>query len=143
MNSRYVECYSEAHEGVYRTTVGLMVAADGTILQQAHVDKVILRVFRSAGRTHEDRKIYTADLAASDVIFDDLQDDDWWDDVLGGGDGYNFRHTLEVGDDTQPGLGQCTLKGGETYEIEYEFVKFEGGPVFAIHHARVMPIMSR
>jgi hypothetical protein len=137
------EAYSEAPEGVWRTTIARALNPLDELLQIADVDSVVLRIFRSSGQQGDDVPMRSYALAPIDVLFDVEQADAWWDSALNGGDGYNFRHTLKLDDASLPGSDQLRLPGGETYILEYELVTLEWGPLFIVHNARVTSILSR
>ena len=137
------EAFSQAYEGVWRTTVARVVNPLSELLQVADVSSVILRIFRSTGQPGDDIPMRSYNLAAIDVIFDVEQTDAWWDAPLNGGDGYNFRHTLKLDDESLPGSDQLRLPGGATYILEYELVTPEWGPLFLVHRARVLALLSR
>ena len=137
------EAYSEAPAGTWRTTIGIIAGADNVLLQQADLSLITLRVWRSSGLERDAELLYQANVPIGTTVFDVPQTDSWWDAALSGGDGYNFRHTLKVGDPATPGADQIILTGGETYELEYEFATLSKGPIFVVHHARVEPILSR
>ena len=137
------ECFSEAPEGQWRTTVGRIIDAQSQLLQIANVSRVRLRIYRSSGRQDDNKPLRSYDLEPIDVLYDSPQLDLWWDAALAGSDGYNFRHTLKINDPSLAGSDQLQLAGGETYDLEYEVQTYEFGPIFAVHHARVLPIHSR
>lgn len=137
-----LRCYSRADEGVWINTIARLSNPLKVVLQIADVKSVTLRVFKRAGTDTDDQEILTLPIAVSDCIFDTLQTDGWWDQTLASGAGYNFRHTLKIGDEAS-GLGNVALPGGVTYELEYEVVMYTYGPMFVRHTHETDPIYSR
>lgn len=137
-----IHCYSRAPEAVWITTVARIVSPLGVALHIADASDITLRVFKRTGTADDDQEIITLTIAPADVLFDALQTDGWWDQTLASGAGYNFRHTLKIGDEAS-GLGNIVLPGGATYELEYEITMYTYGPIFVQHTHEVEPLYSR
>lgn len=87
--------------------VGRIEGADGTVLQQAHVQYMDVFVTDISNPTVEVTSV--TGITPDVFMFDTLQFDGY-EDELGDGDGYNFRFTINTSD---------WAVGGHNYVIEY------------------------
>jgi hypothetical protein len=132
---------SVVDEGGWIVTLARVYTPDGTLLVQADVSSITLRVFNRSTLTRPSEPICpTATLLAADVVFDTLQSDTWWTVDLAGGLGYNFRHTMK------PGISpweNAELRGGEKYQLEYTIETGLFGPIRVIHVVDVLEVFSQ
>jgi hypothetical protein len=135
-----IRATSTVDEGGWITTVARVVLPDGGQLMQIDCDSIELRIFNRSKSKARDTLVANGTLVVADVVFDTLQTDSWWDVDLAGGQGYNFRHTLQVGESPWQ---NTVLNGGEKYQLEYTIRTGGFGPVRVIHVVDVLEVLSQ
>lgn len=107
------DIFCEIPEGDFPVTWRQITKPGGTLLVQADVDEIELRVYDL--EVSKTEAIWPDELDPTEVMFDaPLLDEEWSLDGIG----YNFRHELAA-----EGL---FFYGGRTYYAEYTFVRTNG-----------------
>ncbi len=104
-------------EGTHVTLLGRVREADNSLLVQADVDNIVLRVFERPVDSPA-AEVFSETLTVADVVFDSMQTDARW---RGDSVGYNFRYTI-----TAP---QLVAKGGVATRYEVTINLTSGGPI--------------
>lgn len=104
-------------EGTHVTLLGRARTEDNTLLQQADVSHIDLRVFESPANAPA-AEVYSTTLTIADVVFDAMQTDARW---RGDSVGYNFKYV--------PDAPQLVARGGVTTRYEVTIHLNSGGPI--------------
>ncbi len=104
-------------EGTHVTLLGRARTEDNSLLVQADVDNIVLRVFERPVDSPA-AEVFSETLTVADVVFDSMQTDARW---RGDSVGYNFRYTI-----TAP---QLVAQGGVATRYEVTINLTSGGPI--------------
>lgn len=103
-------------EGTFVTLLGRARTEDNTLLVQADVDNIVLRVFEQPADAPAS-EVYSTSLAKASVVFDTMQTDARW---RGDSVGYNFKYVVNA--------KQLVARGGVTtrYEVTVNLASNQG-----------------